>query len=115
MLLYNNRTHIFFKYRDHKRKVATQWLSPVNVPYIDPDTNAVHEAKDLKHFPAISKLLESINSQPIINGPLDSCLVHKYASNATSCSSHADDEDLIDQSKSICTFSLGAVRTLEFF
>ena len=97
------------------RKAESQWLSPINEPYIYNDTNPIHNAKDIGQFPAIQNLMGLINKIPNIQGPVDSCLILKYTSNSTALSSHADDEDIIDQSKPICNFSIGPTRTLEFF
>ena len=98
-----------------RRKAATQWLSPKEDPYIYPDTNPIHRAKDISNFPAIKKLLSHINTSSEVVGPLDACLVIKYNSEETALSLHADDEDIQDQSKAICSFTLGASRTVEFF
>ena len=98
-----------------RTKTASQWLSPKDTPYIYPDTNPVHTAKDIKSFPAISKLLSIVNESTEVSGPLDSCLILKYNSNTSSLSIHDDGEECIDQDKSICSFSIGCERTLEFF
>jgi alkylated DNA repair dioxygenase AlkB len=97
------------------RKASSQWLSPINEPYVYSDSNPVHKAKDINEFPAICKVLDKINTDGRFQGKLDSCLVLKYSCEGTSVSLHADDEDSLDQSKSICNFSIGATRTLEFF
>ena len=96
-------------------KAATQWLSCNIEPYIYADTNPVHNAKDIKEFPAINKLLSMVNTSTEVTGPLDSCLIIKYNSNQASLSLHADDEPGIDQQKAICPFSMGCDRTIEFF
>ncbi len=80
-----------------------------------PNTNPVHAAKDIAEFSAINKLLSIVNASSEVTGPLDSCLVLKYNSNASALSLHSDAEKHIDQEKSICSFSLGCERTLEFF
>ena len=100
---------------DSKRKTASQWLSPINEPYIYHDSNPIHNAIDITQFNGISKLLHQLNSDPRVSGPLDSCLILKYNSNIASTGLHADDEDYLDQNKSICDFSIGSTRTLEFF
>ena len=100
---------------DSRGKAATQWLSPKSDPYIYPDTNPIHKAKDISPFPAIKELLSHINSCSEVSGPLDSCLVIKYNTSKTALSLHADDEPIFDQTKAICSFSLGASRTVEFF
>ena len=100
---------------DSKRKTGSQWLSPLNEPYEYSDSNPIHNALDITQFKGISKLLQQINSDTRFVGPLNACLVLKYNSNLATTSIHADDEDYIDQNKSICDFSTGATRTLEFF
>ncbi len=98
-----------------RTKTASQWLSSTNTDYVYPDSNPVHKAKDIKSFPNISKLLSIVNESTEVSGPLDSCLILKYNSDSSSLSLHADGEECIDQEKSICSFSLGSERTLEFY
>ena len=98
-----------------RTKAATQWLSSSSEPYIYPDSSPIHAAKDITGFPNISKLLSLVNESTEVNGPLDSCLVTKYNTNQASLSLHADNEVCIDQGKSICSFSLGCERTIEFW
>jgi hypothetical protein len=59
--------------------------------------------------------MKQINSDPTFTGPVDSALILKYSCGSTSTSLHADDEDHLDQTKSICNFSIGSTRTIEFF
>ena len=99
----------------NKRKASSQWLSSNNDPYVYSDTNPIHEAKNISNFPGICKLMQKINADIRFTGPVESCLILKYSSESTSCSLHADDEVGIDQKKSICNFSIGTTRTLEFF
>ena len=99
----------------HMRKVSTQWLCPTLEPYVYPDVNPVHKAKDIKDFSGITKLLSFVNASELVDGPLDSCLILKYPSLSAALSLHADDEPIIDQTKSICPFTIGSSRTLEFF
>ena len=98
-----------------RSKAATQWISPTNEPYIYPDSNPIHNAKPISDFPYIRKLLSMVNESNEVSGPLDACLLIKYNSNQASLSLHADDEPIIDQNKSICSFSIGSPRTIEFF
>ena len=98
-----------------KKKVATQWLSSNKDPYIYPDSTPVHKAKNIKEFPNINKLLSLVNESSEVTGPLDSCLILKYNSHQSSLTLHADDEPTIDQNKSICSFSIGCDRTIEFY
>ena len=47
---------------------------------------------------------------------MDCCLAMRYNNNQSSHRPHSDNEhDIIDQTVSICTFSLGSSRTIEFF
>ena len=69
---------------------------------------------DLSKFPAISKLLKMVSSHELINKELDFCNVICYSSDKKSIRLHADNEDYIDQTCPIATFSLGATRTVEF-
>ena len=101
--------------KDGRKKATTAWLCSQETPYIYPSTNPVHPPQDISGFPNIKRLLNLVNSSTEITGPLDSCLVIKYDNNQTSTSIHSDGEKLIDQEKSICSFSLGCERTLEFF
>lgn len=100
---------------DSRKKAATQWLSPTGDPYIYPDTVPVHKARDISTFPAITKLLSHINTSSDVGGPLEACLIIRYNSGETALSLHADDEDIMDHSKPICSFTIGASRTIEFF
>ena len=101
--------------KNSKNGVNTHWLCSKPEPYIYPDKNPVHSPKDINDFPTICKLMNLVNSSDKIDGPLDSCLVLKYSDSAAALREHADDEKLIDQNKSICSFSLGATRTIDFY
>ncbi|KAL5262702.1 hypothetical protein ACHWQZ_G008188 [Mnemiopsis leidyi] len=98
-----------------RNKAATAWLCSQDTAYVYNDTNPVHSPQAISNFPCISRLRDMVNSSTEITGPLDSCLVIKYDSNKTKTSLHRDNEELMDQQKSICSFSLGCERTLEFF
>ncbi len=97
---------------DSMRKASSQWLSPVNEPYIYPDGNPVHHAKDIKQFTGISKVMDILNTR--FNAELDSCLVLKYSTSSASTSLHADDESTLDQKQPICNLTIGTSRTIEF-
>ena len=99
----------------NRRKAATQWISPKPDPYVYPDSNPIHRAKDIDDFPAINRLMGFVNTSSQVEGPLNSCLIIKYSSGDTALSLHADDEDTFDHSKAICSFSMGCSRTLEFY
>ena len=96
-------------------KVPAQWLSSSPEPYIYPDSNPVHNAKPISDFPHIAKLMELVNCSSEVTGHLDSCLILKYNSDRGSLRLHADDEAYMDQNKSICSFTLGSERTIEFW
>ena len=98
-----------------RSKAPTAWLCSQETAYTYPDVNPVHAPIDIKKYPSINKLLSIVNNSTEVSGPLDSCLVIKYNSKTSSLSMHDDGESLIDQKKSICSFSLGCERTLEFF
>ena len=98
-----------------RRKATTQWLSPIPDPYVYPDSNPVHKAKDIGEFPGINSLLSIVNASSQIDGPLNCALIIKYSTGDASLSLHADDEDIFDHSKAICSFSIGSSRTLEFY
>ena len=94
------------------RKVGTQWLSSTKEPYIFTDSNPVHEAVDIKKFPAICKAMEIFNRR--FNTNNDSCLVLKYTSSTTATRAHADDEPILDQSQPICNLTIGSSRVIKF-
>ena len=100
---------------EERNKAPSSWLCSQDTPYIFTDKNPVHAAKDITEFPAISEMLSLVNSSSEVTGPLDSCLVIKYNTKTSRTSIHKDNEPLIDQNKSICSYSLGCERTLEFF
>ena len=95
--------------------LKTQWLCSKNEPYIYTDKEHIHNPKNINDFPNIVKLMNLVNTNDKVDGPLDSCLVHKYTDYSAHLRKHTDDEPLMDQSKSICTFSLGATRTIAFY
>ena len=100
---------------DSRKKAATQWLSPTGESYIYPDTVPTHKAMDISTFPAILKLQSHINTSSDVGGPLEACLIIRYNSEETALSLHADDEDIMDHSKPICSFTIGASRSVDFF
>ena len=94
---------------------GTQWLSTSSEPYIYSDSDPVHNALPISSFPSITKLLDLVNLSTEVVGPLDSCHIVKYESDNASLRLHADDEPFIDQNKTICAFTLGCDRTIEFY
>ena len=94
------------------KKVLTQWLSPSLDSYNY--GKIVNKPKPISSFPNISALMEIINLHPATSKDMDACLVSCYPSCKASLSLHKDDEELISQSSSICTVSIGAPRELEF-
>ncbi len=94
------------------RKSASQWLSPVDEPYLYADSDPIHHAKDITLLPNISKVMGMFNSR--FKCKLDSCLVLRYSSSSASTSLHADDESTLDPTQPICNLSLGSTRRIEF-
>ena len=103
------------EFGNNTRKASAKWLSSNKEPYIYSDSDPVHPALGITNFPAIGKLMEQINADDRFTGPVNSALILKYSCESTSTSLHADDEDHLDQTKSICNFSIGSTRSLEFF
>lgn len=93
-------------------KVKTQWLSPTNEEYNY--GKVINKPKPISEFKAISELAEMINKHPDSTGDMDACIVSCYPSGGAYLRIHADDEDIITQTSSICTVSFGPTRTLEF-
>ena len=100
------------KLGSNSKKVKTQWLSPSTEPYIYGD--AFHHSKSITNYTSICKLMSIVNQNSDTTGNMDCCLVSCFSTANASLSLHADDEDTIDTKSSICTFSIGAPRTLEF-
>lgn len=98
-----------------RRKASSQWISPIPEPYVYPDSNPIHNAKDIEQFPAVNRLMSLVNTSSQVDGPLNSCLVIKYSTENTALSLHADDEDIFDHTKAICSFTIGSSRSLEFY
>lgn len=96
------------------KDAPTQWLSNINEPYIYPDKNPIHKAKPISDFPNICKMLDKVNQSSEVVGPLDGCLITRYNSDKARLRFHQDNEPHIDQSKSICSFTIGFTRTIEF-
>ena len=101
------------KSRSASAKVKTQWLSHHNHSY--DFGHEKHDPKPLSDFPAIASLMGLVNQQDSTSKDMDSCLVSCYSSKKSILRPHADDEDqIIDQNSSICSFSVGTPRTIEF-
>ena len=96
----------------NSRKVKTQWISTSTDSYWF--GNVEHPAKPVSEYPYISELMDTINKHDGTTNNMDSCLVTRYAMAKHTLRLHADDENNIDQDASICNFSLGATRTIEF-
>ena len=59
--------------------------------------------------------MELVNENTDSTQDMNSCLVSCFSTSGSSLSLHADDEcDQTDQSSSICTYSIGASRTMDF-
>ena len=93
-------------------KVHTLWISPSSENYCF--GNVVNKPHPINNFPSISKLMGLINDLPSTTSNMNACLVTKYETQQAKLSLHKDDEDIISQTSSICTYSIGAPRSLEF-
>ncbi len=93
-------------------KVLTQWLSPTSDYYNY--GKVVNKPKPLDKFPNITKLMALVNQCSATSGDMDSCLVSLFPSHKASLKLHKDQEELIEQTSSICTVSFGTPRELEF-
>ena len=94
-------------------KIKSQWVSLAGEPYTF--GNKKYDPIGLDDFPCIKQLLDIVNSDPLTEGKLNSCLINKYSSHAVAHGSpHADNEVDISQSSSIVTVSLGASRRIQF-
>ncbi len=94
------------------RKASSQWLSPIDEPYIYTDSDPIHHAMNIKRFPVICQVMDIINSR--FNVELDSCLILKYTNTSVSTSLHADNESTLDRMQPICNLTIGSSRTIEF-
>lgn len=101
--------------RPTKNKAAvikTQWLSPVDVEYNY--SKIINRPKPIADFPHICQLMDIVNANPHTVGKMSAALVSCMSNPKTQLGLHADNEDMIDQSTSICTVSFGPPRVLEF-
>ena len=111
---------IFNKSNSKSNKVTTSWLCNENIEYSYSHTNTLKSMKKLSDFPGICRLMDKINfctvSGTEVSGVMDCCLAMRYSSNRFNLRPRADIEnEIIDQDASICSFSLGSSRTIEFF
>ena len=97
------------KFKNHK-KVATQWILQ------EPKCKKLPDAHLMSKYGHISHLCEIINGRDECVGTMNGCIVNCYRTSTTSrLYPHSDDEQYIDQSSSICSFSLGASRDFKIF
>ena len=87
------------------------WLSKVNIPYHF--GGKTYQAKLITNLENITTIMEKLNAN--LDLELDACLVTRYHSEDQFLSLHQDDEDIIDQSQSICNISIGSTRQIEFW
>ena len=107
---------IFDKSNKKSSKVTTSWLCDDTSEYSYDLVESVKSRKKLSEFPGICSLMSRVNSCTDVSGVMDCCLAMRYNNNRTSLRPHSDNEhDIIDQTASICTVSLGSSRTIEFF
>lgn len=97
------------------KSTASQWLSNSYTPYVFTDKDPIHSPKDINDYPSILQLMQQVNECDKVDGPLDSCLIIKYPSSSAATRAHADNEPLIDDKKSICSFTICSSGTIEFF
>ena len=95
--------------------LSTKWLSPKEDSYFYTDKDDEHKAIDINSYPGVNKLMGKMNNDERVDGPMEATLALKYSSNAATLRKHSDDEPLIDQAKSICCFSLGSERTIDYY
>ena len=100
--------HLFLK--QHSRKKYA-WLSKVNIPYMFGGKS--YQAQLITSFANVTTIMDKLNAD--LGLELDSCLVIRYQSKQQFLSLHQDNEDIIDQSHSICNVSIGSARKLEFW
>ena len=93
--------------------LLTQWLSPHENPYVYGRTP--HPSKPIEDQPAISQLIENVNTSDKTTKNMDACLSGCYTDHTASLRLHSDNEHgQIDQESSICVYSLGDTRTIDF-
>ena len=98
--------------QSHSYQVKTKWLLS---PEISNSHRDLKNSEDISKFPNICKLRDTINKLPDCKGLLNGCIVNCFSPQSSRFRPHADDEPYIDQSTSICTFSLGQTRELGIF
>ncbi len=96
-------------------KTVAKWLSSDKEPYSWSSSSGkkfVNTASDISKYPAISELMEKINSEHHVK--MNSCLVTCFKDGTSGIRLHCDDEDEIDQESPICVFTIGEERKVEF-
>ena len=101
-------------FKSNGDRPETLWLCPTSDSYMYPDLNPDHPPTDINGCPKALELLRKMSEVDSVTGPLDALLVLKYTKPAHQLRPHADDEDLIDQTKSISAFTLGDTSTIAF-
>ena len=97
----------------NSRKVKTFWLNTSSGAY--KYSGVTHGAHQIANYTSIKTLMDKLNEGDITPGhDMDSCLVTCYSTAKKTLSLHADDEEQICQMSSICNFSIGSTRTIEF-
>jgi alkylated DNA repair dioxygenase AlkB/lysophospholipase L1-like esterase len=92
----------------NQNRVCTTWL-------LDGECKDIKTRRPLADFHAINKLKDIINAHPLTKGTLNGCIVNCFRGSNARLRPHADDERYIDQTSSICTFSLGSTRDFKIF
>ena len=102
-------------FKSKSTKTSTSWLTTTGEQYVwsaglnGPVT--VKNPVDMDKFPAISKLMNGINSQ--YGCKLNSCLVSYYRCGASSTRYHSDDESSLDPTEGLYVVSFGAKRIID--
>ena len=101
--------------KSRPNKVTNQWITTDGISAYT-FGGIKHNPKSLSNFPSIRRLLDKVNADSRVRGNMDSCLVTCYRSNTVTLGRHTDDEVTdIDQTSSICSFSIGSSRDIEFY
>ncbi len=96
-------------------KTVAKWLSADSEAYSWTSSSGkkfVNKPTDISNCPAISELMEKINSEHHVE--MNSCLVTCFKDGTSGIRLHCDDEDEIDQESPICVFTIGEERKVEF-
>lgn len=98
----------------NSKQPQSQWLSNDDRDYCFSENQKLrHPAKSLLDYPAIRKVVEEVNKEPLTTRDGDSTLVILYDAE-TGIGFHNDGEALIDNNSSISTLIFGGSRDVQF-